>query len=307
VVAPAERAPARIALGTAQWGMAYGIANATGPPPRDELEALLAVARRAGIDTLDTARAYGESEARIGELCGADPHFQIATKLAPDVDAGATLPECLARVDASLEASRRALRREALDLLLLHRAHHRTALDGALFEHLRRRQAEGWVRALGASAASPAEAFTLLEDPALEVIQVAASLLDRRLLEAGFFARAAALGRRVLVRSVFLQGVAHLAVEALPAALSGLARPLRLLDDWARARGLRRADAFLLYARECLTVPLVLGCETAGQLCRNLVAWRSLEAPAAELHELAARLGPAGGELLDPSRWSAGA
>jgi hypothetical protein len=49
----------------------------------------------------------------------------------------------------------------------------------------------------------------------------------------------------------------------------------------------------------------VLGCETAGQLCRNLVAWRSLEVPAQELHELAARLGSADGELLDPSRWAA--
>jgi aryl-alcohol dehydrogenase-like predicted oxidoreductase len=305
VVAAPPRASARIALGAAQWGMPYGIANRSGLPPRDELVALLGVARRAGVDTLDTARAYGESEARIGELTAGDPHWRIATKLAPDVDAGADLALCLRRADESLEASRRARRRERLDLLLLHRARHRTAFGGALFEHLLRRQEQGWLGALGASASSPQEALALLEDPAIEVLQVAASLLDRRLAEAGFFARAAGLGKRVFVRSVFLQGVAHLSTEALPGGLSPLARPLQLLDDWAKARGIQRADAFLLYARECLDAPVVLGCETAGQLCRNLVAWRSLEAPAEELHELARRLGPIPEALLDPSRWQA--
>jgi spore coat polysaccharide biosynthesis protein SpsF len=285
--------------------MPYGIANRGGPPAREELAALLAEARRAGVAWIDAARAYGESEARIGELAAGDPHWRIATKLAPDVDAGADLAECLARADASLEASRRALRRDTLDLLLLHRARHRSAFGGALFEHLLRRREQGWLRALGASAASPEEAFGLLEDPQVEALQVAASLLDRRLAEAGFFERAAELGRRVFARSVFLQGVAHLGVGALPAGLAGLARPLALVDDWARARGLRRADAFLLYARECLDVPVVLGCETADQLRGDLAAWRSLEVPAGELRELARCLGPVPGALLDPSRWPA--
>src|SRR5690606_21493334 len=55
------RDPRRLTLGSAQWGMPYGIANRTGPPSRDELAELLRVARDAGIRAIDTARAYGES------------------------------------------------------------------------------------------------------------------------------------------------------------------------------------------------------------------------------------------------------
>lgn len=56
----------RMALGTVQWGMPYGIGNATGPPSDTELSHMLRAAADLGIDTLDTARAYGNAESRIG-------------------------------------------------------------------------------------------------------------------------------------------------------------------------------------------------------------------------------------------------
>ena len=50
----------KIALGTVQFGLDYGVNNKRGKIPADEVFRILDKAAEAGIDTLDTAHAYGE-------------------------------------------------------------------------------------------------------------------------------------------------------------------------------------------------------------------------------------------------------
>ena len=68
----------RIGLGTVQMGLAYGVANTTGQPALAEVNAILTNASELGIDLLDTASAYGNSEEVIGKL--ADGQFKIVSK-----------------------------------------------------------------------------------------------------------------------------------------------------------------------------------------------------------------------------------
>ena len=72
----------RLALGTAQFGMSYGIANTSGQVSRDEAKAILDLATANGIDTIDTAIAYGESEACLGDVevktSGWSPSFHLS-------------------------------------------------------------------------------------------------------------------------------------------------------------------------------------------------------------------------------------
>ena len=56
----------RIALGTVQFGMDYGI-NESGKVQLEEVRKILSYARGHQIDTLDTAIAYGDSERVLGE------------------------------------------------------------------------------------------------------------------------------------------------------------------------------------------------------------------------------------------------
>ena len=51
----------QLCLGTAQFGLAYGITNATGQVPEDAVAPLLLQAQEAGICWLDTAQAYGNA------------------------------------------------------------------------------------------------------------------------------------------------------------------------------------------------------------------------------------------------------
>src|SRR6516165_7858887 len=232
---------AGLALGTVQWGMPYGIANRQGRPSDSEVEHLLGLAAAAGVRTLDTARAYGESEALLGRLIGPDPAWAIVTKLDPTAkDAGA--------VPDSLAASRKALRRNVLDVVLLHRAQQRTAFAGAVWDVLKRERDAGRVRRIGVSAGTPVEAWEALDDPQVDCLQVATSLLDQRLNRDQFFERAMKAGRTIFVRSVFLQGVAYLGADKLPAYLDLLRGPMTTIGQWTRQRGRRTADAFLAFA-----------------------------------------------------------
>ena len=58
----------KLALGTVQFGLNYGIANQQGQASRDEARSILEHARSNGMDMLDTAIAYGESEQRLGKI-----------------------------------------------------------------------------------------------------------------------------------------------------------------------------------------------------------------------------------------------
>lgn len=69
----------KIALGTVQFGLDYGVSNAKGMVPFDEVKNILALCEQSGIDTLDTAQGYGESERVLGKFDLTK--FKIVTKL----------------------------------------------------------------------------------------------------------------------------------------------------------------------------------------------------------------------------------
>ena len=58
----------KLALGTVQFGMNYGINNSKGVPDDKEVISILDFAYKNGINTLDTAIGYGNCEERLGKL-----------------------------------------------------------------------------------------------------------------------------------------------------------------------------------------------------------------------------------------------
>ena len=71
---------AELALGTVQFGLAYGATNTRGQVPEDEVARILGSARQAGVRFLDTASAYGTAEAVLGRTLPPGHDFRIVTK-----------------------------------------------------------------------------------------------------------------------------------------------------------------------------------------------------------------------------------
>ncbi len=291
----------RLVLGTVQWGMRYGIANQSGQPSRAEVRALLDLARQAGVSQLDTARAYGESEAVIGALESGD--FRVFTKLPACAAGSGGFEQARESLAQHLAQSRSALGRERFDALLLHDPADRLAFEGRLWAELRREREAGQIALLGVSARSPDEATAALVDPSVEALQVASSLLDQRLLRGGFFEAARRAGKHVFVRSVLLQGVAGLQPGTLPEHLQPLAPCLSALGAWSHEHGFSLPTTFLLFMRDSQPFPLVVGCETAAQLEAHLTAWQTRALSPTELGELASLVPTFPERLLDPSKW----
>ena len=69
----------KLALGTAQFGMSYGIANQHGKIKLENIKDIIKTAREKNIDLVDTAISYGNSENIIGKIGILD--FKFVTKL----------------------------------------------------------------------------------------------------------------------------------------------------------------------------------------------------------------------------------
>ena len=297
-----------IALGTAQWGSCYGIANRSGQAAEGEVRAILSRSFEEGIDTLDTARAYGTSEIVIGRLTtiiGGHSQWRIVTKLAPDTwTDGAGLRHGACAREGKLAEESRALGSDKLDTVLLHRSAHRWCCDGRVWEYLQEQRQAGRIRKLGVSVDKTDQAFGLLADPSVESIQVASSLLDRRLWQDGFFEATVRSKKEIFVRSVFLQGVAFLRPGQLPSKISSLSGALTEIDRFARSIDVSRSDLFLAFAKALPVDHLILGFERAEQLLQALVSWEAVAAITSQAAGLAATLPDLPEHLLDPARWS---
>lgn len=299
-----SRDPRRLTLGSANWGRPSGGTHRDGEPSVTELDALLARARAAGVRTIDTARAYGQSETRIGRATRAEQGWRVITRLDPEVHhEGLDIAETLDRVCASLEVSRGALETDVLPVLMLPRFAHRHACGGRLWRELLAERDAGRIGSLGVCAATPEEAWAALEDPDIEILQVASSLLDLRLHRQGFFPRARELGRTIHVRSIFLEGVASREPQALPPSLVDLVAPMQRIQACAARLGVATQALFLAFARELPGAHPILGCQTDAQLETLLADWSSDTIDAATITVLIDSLPTLEADAVDPSRW----
>src|SRR5215470_10816884 len=116
-----------LSLGTVELGLNYGIAPdgaGLAPPSAAEATRLLHQAIDAGINFIDTARAYGTSEEVIGQALPPEKRDQLylATKVTCLGPGGQPLSgESLRQhLRQSVTTSLRCLRTDWVDLLLLH-------------------------------------------------------------------------------------------------------------------------------------------------------------------------------------------
>lgn len=284
----------RLVIGTAQWGSDYGIANTSGIPDDDECRAILSLAASKGVDVLDTARAYGNAENRVGKFAGEG--WKVATKTDPSASS-------LADMRSSLEMSLRCLDRERVDWLLLHRPGQKHADGGSCWRYLQSQVAIGRIGKAGVSVISVAQARRELQ-PDIGAIQVPASLSDRRLRSTNFFEEAASEGIEVFVRSVFLQGALLIEPSRLPPRLSRLNDGLSAVRRWAREQGRPLVEIFLGYVRDAIpSARVVVGVESPSQLRQVLDAWVSPAFSTTHLHELETLMPMSEEDVLNPAEW----
>ena len=146
-----------LGLGTVKLGRNQKVNYPTGfeIPDDDQVVQLLGLARDLGINLLDTAPAYGNSEERLGKLLGNTPHdWLISTKVGETfVDGESHFDFTPAQVRLSIERSLRRLRRDYIDVVLVHSDGNDSAIIERyeIFDVLAELKRAGWLRAFGMS------------------------------------------------------------------------------------------------------------------------------------------------------------
>jgi aryl-alcohol dehydrogenase-like predicted oxidoreductase len=302
---------AELVLGTAQLGLAYGAANRTGQPSENESRLLLRAAVNAGVRWIDTAAAYGSSEQRIGAALPGSLRVRIATKLAPLDDLGENASPGTIR-QAVIDSVRRScsrLKTDRLEVLMLHRARHLTAMNGAVWTTVKELRDEGVIYDLGVSVYTPEEAVAAIADRDVRHIQLPFNLLDWRWAGSGVReALAKRPGITVHARSAFLQGLLAAGVDARWPAIDGI-DPQDLSKRLTHlARDLGRdsvADLCLAYVRAQEWIDgVVVGMENVGQLALNLALFKRPVLTQAEIAHVDAALPHASERLLNPALWA---
>lgn len=253
----------KLALGTVQFGLPYGVANQRGQVAASEAHAVLDLAQANGINTLDTAIAYGESERVLGGM--SLDGFDIVTKL-PSVPDDCT--DISGWVESELEGSLLRLNVSRVDALLLHNPSQLTgAIGQTLYKTLLEKKKEGFVKRIGISVYSPDELSLLIEGFQFDLIQAPFNIIDSRLKEAGLFEKLTLSGTQLHVRSVFMQGLLLMSAESRPEKFNRWSSLWSTWEQWLVEVNLTPLQACLRYV---LSIPeierVVVGVDNSAQL-----------------------------------------
>jgi len=298
----------KLALGTIQLGMAYGIANEKGAPGREEAFALLDAARKEGITTFDTARTYGQSENVLGDYFGQRDAGGdlIVTKFKYDLENGKDVEAAWRMTRESVQQSLDILGLGRIPLLLYHHSRLQPADEvlAVVPLLLRRLKEEGLISHGGISLDASKDAAALADEEAFEVFQTPLNVLDQKVLANGILERLHSRGKLVFVRSVFLQGLFFRdpdTLSGIPALGAPYLRQLRVLADRYRMSIAEMAFGFV---RDLPGVSsMVIGAEDQSQIDENLRLLRGAVLPEPLMEALKRLSLDVPDDLIIPGRW----
>lgn len=285
-----------LALGTVQFGLAYGIAGRGEPVPEAEVRIILRRAYELGIRVLDTATAYGDIEQRLARLAdGCD--FSVISKI-PPIPLGVADSEAVAWALDALHSSIRRLGR-LLKGLLFHSSEDLLRPYGQFLWNTCCQVADSNGIRLGISCYDPQTLLRILaRDMPVAIAQLPGNAFDQRLRDVDS-PITGNVWPEMHVRSVFLQGLLLMpeqqAVQKVPAA----ANALRRWHQWCSVHDMTPLAGALAVAKGLPRVRYcIIGVDSAEQLEQIAAQWRAVPAVAArELTTMQL-------EIIDPRRWS---
>jgi len=284
----------KLALGTVQFGLAYGIAGRGYAVPEKEIRSILESAWTRGVRILDTAAAYGDIEQRLGQLCEGLP-FRIISKVSAvplqldDIQAAAW-------VKAQAVQSRRRLGNN-LSGLMFHKAEDLFDDRGRGVWQTLVDWAQGEGVALGASCYSPQASLGLRESHGISLTQLPGNAFDQRIVND---IPAAVRDLEIHLRSTFLQGLLLMPLAQAQNRLPLASNALALWHQWCITRSLSPLIAALSIVKSFASVSVVVvGVDSLVQFDAIADAWD-------QAHPLiAAELAVNNPEIIDPRFWKA--
>jgi len=271
----------KIGLGTIQFGLDYGISNQDGKTPANEVTKILKYARNKGIDTIDTASSYGDSEKVLGdsELNG----FKIVSKFMPP-DGGLTIQE-------QLRNSLSFLKTKSLYGYLSHRPHS-VVKNPIQWDELQKIKNAGLIHKIGFSFNQPSEVEQVLAKNMIpDLIQVPFNYFDKRFYP--YMEQLKSMDCEIHTRSTFLQGLFFKPIVQL----SSFFNNVKPLIEGLQKYGIQLPGLLLNYCLQTDVIDkVIIGVENKQQLFQNIGSIeKSEQLPSFDIE--------VPHDILTPSKW----
>ena len=257
----------RLILGTAQFGMDYGINNREGKPSVEKVFEILDLAAAKQITQLDTADLYGDAQQIIGEYIKTHKgNFLVNTKFKSEKERP---------LEMQLHESLEQLGLKNINSFFFHRFQEMQHYP-ELLHQLTKLKGLGLIKKTGVSVYWNDEFQHSINEQQVDVIQVPFNLLDNYSRRGDLLRLAKEKGKEIQVRSIFLQGLFFRDRQSFPVHLQPLLKYLDQLDKLASAYKLSMHDLALGYVLKKKEIDfIVIGVDSAEQLQRNIDAERT--------------------------------
>ena len=284
----------KFAIGTAQFGFVYGIANKLGQVRAEEARDILACAKKAGINMLDTAIGYGNCESVLGNI--GISGWEVISKL-PAIPVDCldikkwvydTVHETLSRLNTS-----------KISGLLLHKPEQLIKENGSIiYDALVTLKADNLVDKIGVSIYDPYELDAICSNYQFDVVQAPLNIIDRRLVNSGRLCNLVEQGIEVHVRSVFMQGLLLMRPDSRPSIYNRWQALWEFWQDWLEQSEITPLEACLAYVLNQQGIDrIIIGVDSLSQF------EEVLQAATSKITDFPQELQCEDIELINPTLW----
>jgi len=255
----------KFAIGTAQFGMEYGINSSNGRVEIPEINRILNYAKSINIDLLDTASSYGVSEEILGKI--SEHNFKIITKTRHFESTKISEKE-IALLNDDFSRSLTKLNKKFVYGLLVHNSDDLfKAGANRLFDSLLALKEADKIMKVGVSVYDLKQLDFVLENFNVDIVQLPLSIFDRRMVENGMLSYLNSQGIEVHARSIFLQGLLLIKKNMRPDKFSQWNKLWDVWDKWLIENDISPLEASVRFVNSISEVSKILvGVETTHQL-----------------------------------------
>ena len=295
-----------LCLGTVQFGMDYGISGQKQPSVEQAVE-MLDYAVQNGINTIDTANAYGTAEDVVGAFLRKKTvpreSLWIISKFRPNLLDDVKENAYYAVMKENLTNTLERLGVDYLDTYLLHSA--RYVYNDAIIATLNRFKQEGYTRKVGVSVYEVDEAQKCIERENIDFMQLPYSVFDQRMKAGGVFDLAKKQGNTTQIhsRSAFIQGLILMEENEVPDFLAK-ARPIvRKISEMCRKYEISRISLAMNYVKQEESIShLVFGVDNIEQLKENIEIFQE-DIDRNVIREISREFSDIEADIVMPSLW----
>jgi aryl-alcohol dehydrogenase-like predicted oxidoreductase len=260
----------KITLGTVQLGLNYGIANSEGKPDEGKAFRIIDTAIKLGVNCLDTASGYGDSEKVIGKYFSAGMRRRSEIAIVTKFKLGQIKPvEVESVMMKSVEQSLHNLNTDYLDVLLMHDAKEFSVYNKEITSVFEKLISDGTIKMAGASCYNYREIEDMLKEDIYQTFQIPVNILDTR------FTRGEGVqklrNKLVFGRSVFLQGLFFMDPIQLKGNLKDIGKYITTMNEIATEMNITVAQLAMTYAKSLNYIDsLVIGADNPDQVIENV-------------------------------------